>query len=186
MSLELSAIRTLVVDDHESMRSILSAILRALGFRILRSAKDGVEALRTIPVFRPDLIITDLRMPIMDGITLVRQLRADETNPFHQIPIIMVTGHAHEQNVRAAWAAGINEFLAKPVTGRDVADRIRRVIEDDRPFVRTEDYIGPARVSDLQLTIPIPAPILPRRPLATPPAEQTPGSAPCAAPRPAA
>lgn len=122
-----SNVRVLVVDDHESMRRIIGTLLRAFGFTILLEANDGDEALRVIPNFEPDVIITDLKMPVLNGIDLVQALRADKTSRFCDTPVIMVTGHASETIIRTAIAAGINQFLAKPITPRSLAERLRRL-----------------------------------------------------------
>lgn len=138
-------VNILVVDDNIGMRSILVAVVRAIGFPSIRTADTGDQALRMIPEVKPDLIITDLRMPLMDGIQFVRTLRADASNPYSTVPIIVATGHTEDRHVRACLAAGVDQFLAKPVTGQKMADRIMRIINEEREFVRTADYVGPRR-----------------------------------------
>ncbi len=127
MSNDFSNVRILVVDDHESMRLIISTLLRAFGFTTITEAVNGAEAFRITAVFEPDLVITDLRMPVSDGLDLVQLLRKDTESRCYRIPVIMVTGHASESVIRNAIAAGVNQFLAKPVTGRNLAERIRRL-----------------------------------------------------------
>jgi len=122
---DLSKVKILVVDDHESMRLIISTMLRAFGFNLLAEASDGDDALRKLAAFEPDLIITDLRMPGKGGLELVETLRSRDDAP--RVPVIMVTGHASESVIRAALAAGADQFLAKPITGRHLAERIRRL-----------------------------------------------------------
>lgn len=123
---DFSNVRILVVDDHESMRLIISTLLRAFGFTIISEAVNGEDALRITPIFEPDLVITDLRMPVRDGMALVQSLRQDTESRFRNVPVIMVTGHASESVIRNAIAVGVNQFLAKPITGRSLAERIRR------------------------------------------------------------
>jgi len=135
----------LVIDDNVGMRSIMTAVLRALGFTEIRLADDAIEAQKIIPHVKPDLIVTDLKMPILDGVTFVRNLRADESNPFSEVPIIVATGHTEEKHVKACIAAGVDQFLAKPITGRALAERITRALSPDRQFVRVGDYNGPRR-----------------------------------------
>ena len=135
----------LVIDDNVGMRSIMTAVLRALGFSEIRLADDAVEAQKIIPQVKPDLIITDLKMPVLDGVTFVRNLRADESNPFSEVPIIVATGHTEEKHVKACIAAGVDQFLAKPITGKALAERITRALSPDRQFIRTGDYNGPRR-----------------------------------------
>lgn len=135
----------LVIDDNIGMRSIMKAVLRALGFLVIRQANDAVEALKIIPDIKPDLIITDIKMPVIDGVTFVRNLRADESNPFSEVPIIVATGHTEERHVKACLEAGVDQFLAKPITGKALADRITRALSPRRQFIRTGDYNGPLR-----------------------------------------
>lgn len=135
----------LVIDDNVGMRSIMTAVLRALGFSEIRLADDAIEAQKIIPQVKPDLIITDLKMPVLDGVTFVRNLRADESNPFSEVPIIVATGHTEEKHVKACIAAGVDQFLAKPITGKALAERITRALSPDRQFIRTGDYNGPRR-----------------------------------------
>jgi len=135
----------LVIDDNVGMRSIMTAVLRALGFTEIRLADDAVETQKIIPQVKPDLIITDLKMPVLDGVTFVRNLRADESNPFSEVPIIVATGHTEEKHVKACIAAGVDQFLAKPITGKALAERITRALSPDRQFIRTGDYNGPRR-----------------------------------------
>ncbi|MCA6259750.1 response regulator [Phenylobacterium sp.] len=135
----------LVIDDNIGMRSIMKAVLRALGFLVIRQANDAVEALKIIPDIKPDLIITDIKMPVIDGVTFVRNLRADESNPFSEVPIIVATGHTEERHVKACLEAGVDQFLAKPITGKALADRITLALSPRRQFIRTGDYNGPLR-----------------------------------------
>jgi CheY-like chemotaxis protein len=135
----------LVIDDNVGMRSIMTAVLRALGFTSIKQADDAVEALKVIPMVKPDLIITDIKMPVLDGVTFVRNLRADESNPFSEVPIIVATGHTEEKHVKACLEAGVDQFLAKPITGKALAERITRALSPNRQFIRTNDYNGPRR-----------------------------------------
>lgn len=135
----------LVIDDNVGMRSIMTTVLRALGFAAIRLADDAVEAQKLIPLVRPDLIITDIKMPVIDGVTFVKNLRADATNPFSEVPIIVATGHTEEKHVRACIEAGVDQFVAKPITGRALAERIRHALSPNREFVRMGKYNGPRR-----------------------------------------
>jgi len=61
------------------------------------------------------------------------------------VPIIIASGHTEDKYVRECLIAGADQFLARPISGQSLADRISRIIRDERQFVRTPDYIGPAR-----------------------------------------
>lgn len=137
-------IEILLVDDHETMRTIVATLLRGFGFYRVREAEGGQAALRMLEDLTADLVIADLKMQGMDGIEFTRRLRAEPDRRSH-IPVLMMTGHATPARVVAARDAGVNEFIAKPVTGRTLADRLRRIVEDERPFVRSSAYVGPCR-----------------------------------------
>jgi DNA-binding response OmpR family regulator len=137
-------VEILVVDDHESMRTILAVMLRAFGFVRIREAENGEDALRVLEDYAPDIIVTDLKMDPLDGIGFVRRLRARPDRKA-MTPVIMVTGHATPFRVVAARDAGVNEFIAKPVNGRMLAERLTRIVEEDRPFIRCATYVGPCR-----------------------------------------
>lgn len=138
-------LKILLVDDNQHMRLLLAEILRALGVRRIFEAQDGAEALRTMREIEIDLVMTDLTMGPLDGIDFVNLLRnsPDSPNPF--APVIMITGHSTMRRVAEARDAGVNEFLAKPVTARGVIHRINLLIEHPRPFIRCATYFGPDR-----------------------------------------
>ena len=110
----------LVVDDHASNRELLVTLLGYKGHRLLEAA-DGAEALGVARTLHPDMVITDILMPTMDGYEFVRQLRADPT--LARIPVIFSTAHYHEQEAqKLAQACGVSRILTKPCEpGRVVA-----------------------------------------------------------------
>jgi CheY-like chemotaxis protein len=108
-------------------------------------ANDGAEALSKMRQQNIDIVITDLSMQPLDGIDFTRLLRTSPDSPNQMCPVIMITGHSTQKRVKEARDAGVTEFLAKPVTARGIIDRITRVVEFPRPFIRNEDYFGPDR-----------------------------------------
>ena len=93
----------------------------------------------------PDLVLCDLKMSPMGGLEFVRQLRADAENPHRFVPVIMITAYAELDTVAGARDSGVNEFMAKPISAAALEKRIRRVREDQRPFVEAPDFNGPDR-----------------------------------------
>lgn len=138
-------LKILLVDDNHHMRLLLGEILRALGVRQLYEAGDGAQGLQMMKSHPVDIVMTDLSMQPMDGIDFVRLLRNSPDSPNQMCPVIMITGHSTMQRVNEARNAGVNEFLAKPLTARGVIERLDRVVEHPRPYVRTSDYFGPDR-----------------------------------------
>ena len=143
--LDLSAVSFLVVDDSAHMRAIVRQILRSFGARTIEEAGDGAAALAAMRRFVPDIVITNWMMAPMDGIELTREVRRAPDGPCPMVPIIMITGHTEEARVAEARDAGVTELLAKPTSPRALYLRIEEVILRPREFVRTDDYVGPAR-----------------------------------------
>lgn len=138
-------LKMLVVDDNQHMRKLVSTIMQAFGTLQISEAPNGERALEILRDFNPDVIILDWQMDGMTGIDFAKTLRTSKTTPNPFVPIIMLTGHTHIDHVRAARDAGINEFLAKPVSAKGIMTRLVSVIEHPRPFVRTNSYFGPCR-----------------------------------------
>jgi two-component system KDP operon response regulator KdpE len=112
----------LLVDDEASLRQVLRARLIARGYSI-HEASSGEEALRTVPVVQPDVIILDVGLPGIDGIEVTRRLR-----PSVQTPIIILSVHAMESDKIAALDAGADDYLTKPCDMGELLDRIRAAL----------------------------------------------------------
>jgi len=103
------------------------------------------EAFAKFQHYKHDLVITDwLENPDM-GIKLTEMIRKNKNSPNAYVPIIMTAGSAHYKRVVKARDAGISDYVVKPFSARLFASRITRVIEDRRPFVESEDFLGPDR-----------------------------------------
>ncbi len=138
-------LKILVVDDNPHMRKLVVTILQAFGVIQIFEAADGERAWTVLRETNPDIIIADWMMEGMSGLELAQQIRSHPQSPNPFVPIIMLTGHTHIDQVRQARDAGINEFLAKPVSVKAVMTRLTSVIENPRPYVRTKLYFGPCR-----------------------------------------
>ena len=143
--MRLDVLKILIVDDIHHTRVMLSQILRAVGINQTLEASDGAEALQMMRGHTVDIVMTDLAMSPLDGIDFVRLLRNSSDSPNQMIPVIMVTGHLTVRRIGEARDAGVNEFVAKPITARNVLDRLQLIIDHPRPFVRTDDFFGPDR-----------------------------------------
>lgn len=138
-------LKLLVVDDNAHMRKLVVTILQAFGVQHITEAASAERAWAMLRDVNPDIILLDWAMGSMSGLDLVRQIRTNPqtTNPF--VPILMLTGHSSSEHVRQARDAGINEFIAKPVSVKTMMSHLVAVIENPRPFVRTAAYFGPCR-----------------------------------------
>jgi CheY-like chemotaxis protein len=138
-------LRVLVVDDNQHMRKLVVAVLQAVGVRDMFEAPDGEHAWKHLRESNPDVIILDWQMDGMTGLEFARLVRGSPRSPNVFVPIIMLTGHTHIDQVRQARDAGVNEFLAKPVSVKAILARLVNVIEHPRPYIRTDSYFGPCR-----------------------------------------
>jgi two-component system chemotaxis response regulator CheY len=138
-------LRFVVVDDNAHMRRIVRTLLRAFGSREIYESEDGASGLEAVEAYSPDILITDIKMPIFDGIELTRMIRDPDgcRHPF--LPIIILTAYLEKKHVMAARNAGATEFLCKPVSAMALYRRIQNVVEKPRDFIRTPKYFGPDR-----------------------------------------
>lgn len=112
----------LIVDDSASMRMILKAHLKKLGFEVTE-AKNGREALTCLKgTTKTDLVLVDWNMPEMDGISFVRAVRAE--SDYASLPLMMVTTNTELSQVSEALAAGANEYIMKPFTGAMIREKL--------------------------------------------------------------
>ncbi len=141
----LDRLNVLVVDDNRNMQTLIESILFALGVRQIHEAHDVKQAFRDHQYFHADIVITDWQMEPLNGLDFVRMVRSGEDSPNPYVPIIMLTGHTELHRVCEARDAGVNEFLAKPISAKAMYSRLTSIIEIPRPFIRTKTYFGPCR-----------------------------------------
>ncbi|WP_332654000.1 response regulator [Brevundimonas sp.] len=120
-----SAIHTLIVDDQQSMRSLIRTSLQQIGFREFREAADGEAGLREMIVRPAHLVISDFNMPKLDGLGLLRAVRAHP--PTAGSAFIMLTGRADRELVQRAVQFGVNNYLVKPFTVAQLKDKLEGV-----------------------------------------------------------
>jgi CheY-like chemotaxis protein len=113
----------LVVDDDPDMLDLVGAVLARDGYQLL-TAEDGQQALEAVERRRPDLVILDVMMPRMNGYQVLKQLRA---NPeFRDVPVLMFTARAGEEDIVRSFAGGVTDYVSKPVTPSLLRARVRR------------------------------------------------------------
>ncbi|MEG3147942.1 response regulator [Sphingomonas sp. RT2P30] len=144
----------LVVDDLETNRSLLQQALEAQGFRV-REAKDGLEALEMIERARPDLIVMDVKMPVMDGLEALRRLRLRPG--LRQLPVIAVSANPSAELEAAARRAGADRLLPKPIDLSRLDEVIAQLLAanpatDGGDCGETKPLVGPG-CSQLQVLL---------------------------------
>ncbi|HZD91544.1 MAG TPA: response regulator [Pseudolabrys sp.] len=144
VDLWIQQLTVLVVDDNQFMRKLVRGLLLNIGVNTVLEAADGLEALEEIRNSRPDMVILDWEMPLLNGPELVRIVRSPGAFPSPDIPIIMLTAFGERRRILESVQIGVNEFLCKPVSAKALYDRIVSILVKPRQTVQLGDYYGPA------------------------------------------
>jgi CheY-like chemotaxis protein len=132
----------LVADDDPVNRGLVNRLLDGLGFEV-QQAVNGLEALQLIRISRPDLLITDLVMPVLDGMELIRALRSDEQDS--QLPIIALSASASQYTREEALREGCSAFLSKPVRLNELLNEVQSELQLVWKFGSPTESATPAR-----------------------------------------
>jgi len=119
--------KVLVVDDFSTMRRIVKNLLRDLGFTNIQEADDGSTALPMLQGGDFDFVVTDWNMPGMQGIDLLKAIRAD-VNLSH-IPVLLITAEAKKEQIVMAAQAGVNGYIVKPFTAATLKTKLDKIFE---------------------------------------------------------
>ena len=141
----LDNVNVMVIDDNKHMTTLIGEILGALGIRKVVEVSDAAKAFKELQHFSADVIIVDWNMQPLDGLGFVRLVRNAKDSPNPYVPIIMLSGYTEYRRVTEARDAGVNEYLAKPISAKALYQRFASIIDNPRPFVRTKSYFGPCR-----------------------------------------
>ncbi len=120
-------IKILVVDDFPTMRRIVRNLLKELGFDNVDEAEDGQMALDKLQSGAFQLVVSDWNMPNMDGLSMLKQIRADPA--LSKIPVLMVTAEAKKENIIAAAQAGASGYVVKPFTAATLEEKLNKIFE---------------------------------------------------------
>jgi len=120
----MSEVRALIVDDSSVMRKIVERSLRQAGLDplVVREAGTGAEGVEILRTEQVDLILTDINMPVMDGLEFVRQIKSQNLAP--GVPVVMITTESSEEHVKQAILAGARGYIRKPFTAEQVKERV--------------------------------------------------------------
>ena len=119
-----TATNVLLVEDTEDNRFMMRRLLEMSGFRV-SEATNGAEAVRTAQAERPEIILMDLSLPVVDGLAATRRIR--QLRDFRDVPIIAVSAHDSADFHTEALAAGCNAYITKPIDFTELEDLIRRL-----------------------------------------------------------
>lgn len=145
----------LIVDDTRLFRSLILSVFKSLGIQQIFTAENGVEAIEFLKRVKAsperagasqiDLIVTDLMMPKMNGLMLLRWLRLHPDSPDRFVPVIAISGAAETDVVATARDLGATEIVGKPVSADTLATKLLNVVNHPRQFVLAPKYFGPDR-----------------------------------------
>lgn len=122
----MTGYKVLVVEDSPTMRQlIVFALKRIRGFQIVE-ANDGVDGLKKLSAEKFDLILTDINMPIMDGLKLVSMVRNDPN--YKETPIIVITTEGATEDRERALALGANEYITKPIQTMKILETVKKLM----------------------------------------------------------
>jgi len=120
-----TGIKVLVVDDMSTMRRILKNVLRQIGFSDIIEAENGQDALKKLKGGDFGLVVSDWNMPVMQGIDLLRAIRAD--SELKTLPFLMVTGESQKENLIEAVQVGVNSYVVKPFTAEVLQGKLEKM-----------------------------------------------------------
>lgn len=123
----MASVKFLVVDDSLTMRRIVVNTLKSIGFESVVEATDGKDAMAKLLTEGADFLITDWNMPEMNGLELTKWVRS--TNPFTEMPILMVTTRGNKEDVIEAMKVHVNNYIVKPFTAQGLKERIDLVLK---------------------------------------------------------
>lgn len=122
----MAEVSFLVVEDSPTMRQLISfALKRVRGAKIVE-ASDGIDALKKLSAGRFDLVLTDINMPIMDGLKLVSLIRSDENH--RSMPIIIITTEGADEDRKKGLALGANAYLPKPIQTAELLKLVKELV----------------------------------------------------------
>jgi len=115
----------LIVADASAMRRIVRSFLKELGFTNMREAANGQMVLDELKKNKADLVVSDLNMPVMNGIDLLHAIRADEN--LKTIPVLMVMAEAKQENIVEAEQAGLSDYIVKPFNAATLLEKLNKI-----------------------------------------------------------
>ncbi|MBF0561048.1 MAG: response regulator [Alphaproteobacteria bacterium] len=125
---EYAKLKVLVIDDQMFARRIILEILHGIGFRLIEEATDGAAALQTYNTFQPDLILCDIEMKPMGGLSFLQILRNEKPQANRVVPVIFLSSQTDLETVARAERLGVDAFVAKPVSMKALLERINHVL----------------------------------------------------------
>ncbi|MBF0249189.1 MAG: response regulator [Alphaproteobacteria bacterium] len=143
--LDLSRVCFGVIDPNKHMRTLLKEVVRSLGGKVVCEAENVPDAVQSCYNNRPDIVLSELVMDGGGGFEFTRAIRSEPDLSKASMPIILVTAATEQRHILTARDVGVNEFVAKPVSIKQLYKCISHVITKPRPFVMSANFRGPCR-----------------------------------------
>jgi DNA-binding response OmpR family regulator len=115
----------LVADDDEDILSLVNTVLERAGYEVV-ATRDGAEALAAAMQRRPDLVVLDVAMPEVDGLEVLRRLRAHASTT--DVPVLLLSARVQEDDVKRGFDTGANAYVQKPFSPREFRDRVNELL----------------------------------------------------------
>jgi CheY-like chemotaxis protein len=115
----------LIADDDADILLLVRAVLERSGHEVV-AASDGAEALASVRARKPDLVVLDIAMPEVDGLEVLRRLRADPTTS--ELPVVLLSARAQEADVKRGFASGASAYLKKPFSPRELSEHVAELL----------------------------------------------------------
>ena len=122
----MATIKALIVEDSPTMRQLLLYALKRVPGIVATEASDGVDGLQKCEAETPDIILTDINMPVMDGLKFIEQVR--EREEFKNIPIVVITTEGADEDRQRAMDLGADAFISKPIQAPSVVKVVQRLL----------------------------------------------------------
>lgn len=135
-----STVRFLVVDDFSTMRRIIKNFLNDLGYNHVQEADDGITALPILKSGTIDFLITDWNMPGMQGLDLLKAVRADAK--LSKMPVLLLTAEAKREQIIEAAQAGVNGYVIKPFTAQTLKDKLDKILAGKGAGQQAQQALG--------------------------------------------
>jgi CheY-like chemotaxis protein len=141
----LRGISFLIADSNSYFSSLLFSMLKGFGADKIVQSRDWSTAIEALTTSKVDVMLCDSMLPPGGGMRFVRGLRTDTASPYRKIPILFMTSDGRVSTIKASRDAGANMIIMKPLSPKNLHERLLWVAFDSRAFVETPTYYGPDR-----------------------------------------
>lgn len=125
------SLSALIVDDQEFVLKIVTTILTQIGFGEIRTAENGEDAIKAVEKSCPDLVICDINMKPMDGLTYLQWVRGNDSEQIRKVPLVFLTADFSQEVVSKAADLGCDMFLLKPISPQKMREKLDTIFDPD-------------------------------------------------------